>query len=114
MPEKYIIKDVGDSLLFNCSAAVGTDPKFQKEVRWLRADQDGGSMPEGAFSRTAAFPDGRGFLTASLSIPQIDDIHAGVYCCAPEPPVEYFYGRAPRCAEFRLIVNGKFAKIWLG
>lgn len=71
-------------------------------------EEDGSeSMPEGAFSRTAAFPDDRGFLTASLSIPKIDDRHAGVYCCAPEPPVEHFYGQTPRCAEFRLIVNGK-------
>ncbi|KAM7536536.1 hypothetical protein Aperf_G00000085321 [Anoplocephala perfoliata] len=105
VPEKHIIRDIGDSLLFNCSAVVGTNPKFQKDVRWLRADQDGGSMPEGAFSRTAAFPNDLGFLTASLSIPQIDDNHAGVYCCAPEPPVEHFYGHTPRCAEFRLIVN---------
>ncbi|KAM3173406.1 hypothetical protein ACTXT7_012579 [Hymenolepis weldensis] len=105
VPDKYILKDVGDSLLFNCSAAVGTDPKFQKDVRWLRAGQDVESLPEGVFSRTAAFPDDRGFLTASLSIPKIDDTHAGVYCCAPEPPVEHFYGQTPRCAEFRLIVN---------
>lgn len=103
VPEKHVVKDVGTSLLFNCSAAVGTDPKFQKEVRWLRAD--GELMPEGAFSRTAAFPDANGFLTASLSIPRVDDIHAGVYCCSPEPPVEHFYGKPPHCAEFRLIVN---------
>ncbi|VDO04623.1 unnamed protein product [Rodentolepis nana] len=103
--EKYIRKDVGDSLLFNCSAAVGTDPRFRKDVRWLRSGEGSESMPEGAFSLTAAFPDDRGFLTASLSIPKIDDTHAGLYCCSPEPPVEHFYGQTPTCVGFRLIVN---------
>ncbi|VDK35673.1 unnamed protein product, partial [Taenia asiatica] len=101
--EDYAHKDIGSSLLVNCSAAAGTDPKFQKDVRWLRAE--GEPMPEGVFSRTAASPDANGFLTASLSIPHVDDIHAGVYCCSPEPPVEHFYGKPSRCAEFRLIVN---------
>ncbi|VDM30302.1 unnamed protein product, partial [Hydatigera taeniaeformis] len=103
VPEKYVLKDIGSSLLFNCSAAVGTDPKFRKDVRWLRAD--GEAMPEGAFSRTAAIPDTNGFLTASLSIPHVNDTHAGIYCCSPEPPVEHFYGKPAHCAEFRLIVN---------
>lgn len=107
VPEKYVLKDIGSSLLFNCSAAVGTDPKFQKDVRWLRAD--GGPMPEGVFSRTASTPDANGFLNASLSIPRVDDTHAGVYCCSPEPPVEHFYGKPSHCAEFRLIVNGRDA-----
>ncbi|KAL5972154.1 hypothetical protein TSMEX_000107, partial [Taenia solium] len=101
--EKYAHKDIGSSLLVNCSAAAGTDPKFQKDVRWLRAE--GEPMPEGVFSRTAASPDANGFLTASLSIPRVDDTHAGVYCCSPEPPVEHFYGKPSHCAEFRLIVN---------
>lgn len=105
MPEKQIIKDVGESLLFNCSAAVGTDPKFLKNVYWKRALNQ--PMPDGVFSRTAAFPDGDGFLTASLSIPRVESSHAGIYCCSVEPPVEHFYGDAERCEEFRFILNGR-------
>ncbi|VDD79726.1 unnamed protein product [Mesocestoides corti] len=103
IPQKYAIKEPGESLNFNCSAAVGTDARFRKEVVWHRVG--GAPMPEGVFSRTASFPDARGFLNASLSIPSINDSHAGVYCCSPEPPVEHFYGQPARCAEFLLIVN---------
>ncbi len=105
VPEKQLLKDPGESLLFNCSAAVGTDPKFIKNVHWHHPGKS--PMPEGAFSRTAAFADSKGYLMASLSIPNVDNSPAGIYCGSVEPPVEHFFVETAHCEPFRLLVNGK-------
>lgn len=102
-----VFKEPGESAMFNCSAAIGNITNFRKTVNWYRVDQS--QLPEGAFSHTAAFPDEKGYLTATLSFPQIATWHAGEYGCFVDPPVEHFNHKPARPAKFVLTVNGNLS-----